>query len=94
MSDSHYGQFCLRVCLAGILGLILLAAEASAQPPGYRKVCTGTSCRLVPITAPASIRRFQPLRRDGRRFLRPPLFRERTRPGLPHHRAGRFWKGK
>ena len=91
MSDSHYRRFCLCVCLAGILGLLLLATEASAQPPGYRKVCTGTSCRLVPITTrPASVRRFKPLRRDGRRFVH-----SRSRPArFSSPRVGRFWRGR
>lgn len=71
MNTPNYGRFWFRVCLAGILGL-LLPVEINAQappPPGYRVQCSGGSCQLVRITAPVSVRRFQPLRnRDGRRF--------------------------
>lgn len=94
MSDPHYGRFWFRVCIAVILLLGLCCAVSQAQPPGYRVQCSGGSCRLVKITTPASVRRFSPLRRDGRRFS------TRSSVGIrsarhDHPRAGRlFWRGK
>lgn len=95
MSDSHYGRFCLRVCLISILGLLILAVEANAQappPPGYRVQCTGGSCRLVPINVrPASGPRFQPLRGiAGRRIFQDRVGIRSARHA--HHRAGRLFR--
>ena len=90
MKEPNLGRFWFRVAIAGILGLIFLAVEATAQPPGYRKVCTASGCRLVPIAArPASVRRFLPLRRGGRRFTH-----SLSRPArhAQHLRVGRFWR--
>jgi hypothetical protein len=40
----------LLIAIACLFAVLCCCFAADAQPPGYRKVCDGNSCRLVPIT--------------------------------------------